>query len=350
MDGDERTSRSPALRLRALIDGYQGTCVLAAACRLDLFTRLADTPKDLSTLAAETAASVDGVRRLIRALAAYGLVECGSRGVTLTPDGRLLVRGGGGLGELLELVTEEYLPSWAALHQSIVHERPAFPELFGMSAWEHRSRNPALSSAFNRVTRGHQALVAASVLDACDLSAYRSVVDVGGGYGFLVAGVLARYPSMTAVVFDQPHVVAGARETMTAAAALERCQFVPGSFFDAVPSGADLYVLQSVLHDWDDKEATTILRRCRAAMNRGSTLMILEKVIPENHQRPPLALSMRDLHMMTVLGGRERSLLEYDALAHRVCLSRVSFTSLPDHVPDVIVMRPDGSAGAPSYA
>jgi hypothetical protein len=150
------------------------------------------------------------------------------------------------------------------------------------------------------------------MLAAYDFSAFGSVADIGGGHGALLTAMLNRYPQMKGILFDQPHVVAGAPEPLRLAGVAGRCEIVGGDFFTAVPSNVDAYVLKSVVHDWPDEQAIAILRSCREAMASTSTVLLVERVITG----PPYLVSsvMSDLNMLVGPGGQERTEAEYRQL------------------------------------
>ena len=125
------------------------------------------------------------------------------------------------------------------------------------------------------------ALVAGSVLDVCDFSAFRTVVDVGGGTGLLLAEILAAHPKAQGILFDLPQVVADAREVLESRKVLDRCRIEGGSFFESVPTEAECYLLKYIIHGWDDVRASSILVNCRKAMQRNSTLLIVDHVLPD---------------------------------------------------------------------
>jgi hypothetical protein len=138
------------------------------------------------------------------------------------------------------------------------------------------------------------------------------VVDVGGGRGALLAEILAKHQSVRAVLFDRPHVVAGAEQLLQAYGVADRCQVVGGDFFDTVPSGGDAYVLKFILHDWGDEQATAILRNCRRAIGpKGRLLVIESEISPPNEGAVGKFL---DLTMLVHTGGRERTHDEWAAL------------------------------------
>jgi len=147
--------------------------------------------------------------------------------------------------------------------------------------------------------------IVAVMLAAYDFSGIGSLADIGGGHGALLAALLTRYPGMKGILFDQPHVVAGAAEPVRLAGLADRCEIVGDDFFAAVPSNVDAYLLKSVVHDWPDEQAIAILRSCRAAMKPSSKILLVKRVITG----PPYLLSsvMSDLNMLVGPGGRERT-------------------------------------------
>jgi hypothetical protein len=112
-------------------------------------------------------------------------------------------------------------------------------------------------------------------------------------------------------LFDQPHVVAAGAQLAMAGVA-ERCTTVGGDFFVEVPAGGDAYVLAQILHDWDDERSVAILRQCRRAMPAHGKLLVVDLVLPPGEE--PFFGKWLDLHMLVLLGARERTSTEYDAL------------------------------------
>jgi hypothetical protein len=182
-----------------------------------------------------------------------------------------------------------------------------------MSAWAYREANPESNALFNAAMSAQSALRNAHVLKAYDFSGITTLVDVGGGQGVLLAGIVAAYPGMQGILFDQPHVVAGADEVLAAMQVADRCRTVSGDFFQDVPRGGDAYLLSKIIHDWSDASATTILRACHRAMDGRGRLLLIEYVVPPgNHPHPAKTM---DLQMLVMLdGGRERTAEEFRTL------------------------------------
>lgn len=305
----------PAETLRDLVNGYRVTQAIHVAATLGLADLLKGGPVTSQELARRSGTHPDALYRLLRALASVGVFEEGEgRRFALTPVGQCL-RGDAedSVAGLAAFVGRPYYwQAWAHLLHSVQTGENAFRHVHGMGNWEYRARHPGENVIFDGAMVSTTRRVTGAVLEAYDFSRFRRVVDVGGGRGALLAALLERFPGMRGVLFDQPQVVAQAAPLLEGAGVAGRCEVVAGSFFDAVPPGGDAYVLKSILHDWEDDEATGILRRCREAMAPGAALLVVEFELGEPN-RQPLA-KFADLTMLVGTGGRERSLGEYGAL------------------------------------
>lgn len=154
---------------------------------------------------------------------------------------------------------------------------------------------------------------ARDVVAAYDFTRLRRLVDVGGGSGVLLAAIMRAAPSLHGVLTDRPEAIAEARRRLEADGLASRAECLAGDFFDAVPPGADAYLLSRVIHDWDDSHAARILANCRKAMPDHGRLLVVEAILPRRAREAPAAIRM-DLHMMILFGGRERTEQEYRRL------------------------------------
>jgi orsellinic acid C2-O-methyltransferase len=158
----------------------------------------------------------------------------------------------------------------------------------------------------------------------------RTLVDVGGGIGALVAEVLRHRPEITGVLLERPGMLELAQDYLSAQGVADRCELVEGDFFSSVPAGGDVYVLKSVLHDWDDDRCVAILRTCRAAMDEAARLLIVELILPERMtaSAPLVSAALLDLIMLAYAGGRERTEAEFAQLLDRAGLRLAGTTAL----------------------
>jgi hypothetical protein len=329
-------------RVHAIVNGYQRTCLAAAAIELSIFDKLTAGERPIAELAKELEVDDGALARLIRALTVVGLTVQSADRVSLTDAARLLVKGGfaSSLRAWTVLIGGEYLALWGRLADSVRSGGPVFESVFNCSAWKHREDRPALNAAFNEVTSSEQLRTVSTLLRSYAFDDRRCIADVGGGHGNLIAGVLKKYPALQGVVFDLPHVVEGARASLEAAGVADRCSIVPGSFLDSVPAGPDVHVLKHVLHNWDDANCLRILRHLRRAAASDGVLLILENVIPDSDLEAAAPLVMLDIHMLVVHGGRERTRAEYEGLLSTAGFRLSRLIATRRGVPDILEAMP----------
>ena len=306
--------------LLQVITGYASAQIVHVAAQLGLADLLTDGPRSVEDLAAATGTHAPSLARLVRALAALGIVaEADGGRIELTPLGVPLRSDvpGSVRDAVLFLVGEWFWRAWGGLLHSVRTGAPAFDRIYGMSNfeyWEHEPEAGAIHDAFFRaMTRTTNAPIVASY----DFSRFGIVVDVGGSTGALLAAILLAHPGVRGILFDLPHVVSGAGSVLAEAGVADRCEVVGGSFFESVPKSGDAYVLRYVIHDWDEERSVAILRRCREAMAPGAVLLLVEQVVPERLEAVPEArrVTRLDLQMLVLTpGGRERTAEEFRSL------------------------------------
>jgi hypothetical protein len=167
---------------------------------------------------------------------------------------------------------------------------------------------------------------AADIVAAYDFGGLEWLVDVGGGGGTLLAAILRAAPGLRGTLVDRPAALGPARERLAADGLAERAECLAVDFFAApLPHGADAYLLSRVIHDWEDADAARILTACREAMTDDSRLLLVESILPERASALPAAIRV-DLHMLILMGARERTAAEYRAL-----LAESGFTVIEVH-------------------
>jgi hypothetical protein len=303
--------------VQQLIMGFRTTQLLHVVAKLRIADLLQDGSRDATDLAHAVAAHPGALYRVLRALSSLGVFAEGSDGrFELTPLGQTLRSDTpGSLRGLAELYGEEWL--WRAYGKtlgSVMSGLPAFQAAHGQTLFDYLSLHPEAASTFDQGMTAYSRQEAAAVLEACDFSNVRNIVDVGGGQGAFLAAILSSYPHAHGVLFDRESVIDRARNVLAEAGVADRCVMKSGDFFEAVPGGGDVYLLKSVLHNWDDARGIAILRNCRAVMESRSRLLIVERVVPEAND--PSEAKLFDVNMLVVIGGRERTRDEYrDILA-----------------------------------
>jgi hypothetical protein len=200
--------------------------------------------------------------------------------------------------------------------ENIMHSletgRTGFEKAMGMPAFDYLARHPEEASLFSETMVGFHGAEPAAVAEAYDFSGAGTVVDVGGATGNLLGTILARHAGPRGVLFDLPHVVAGAPALLKTLGVESRVGIESGSFFERVPEGGDVYLLSHVIHDWSEEQCLTILGNCRKAMKPDGRLLIIEMVLPPGDEPHPGKIL--DIVMLVLPGGQERTAEEYAAL------------------------------------
>ena len=296
-----------------LLWGVMSTRCLYVAADLGIADQLVDGPRPLDEVARAVGADADALARIVRALVAMDVFTAPAPGVVgLAPIGELLVGDGpGSLRQLALFWGGEVYETWGELSYSARTGRPAFDHIHGEGHFDWLSHHPERAWVFDRAMAGGAAARIPPLL-AHDWSQVGRVVDVGGGNGTILRALLADNPHLHGTLFDLPHVATAAASGIADDGLADRCQIVPGSFFDRVPRDGDVYLLLQILHDWDDQDALRILHSVRAAIPAHGVLLLVELIVPD-HDRPHPA-KLLDLQMLVLLGGRERTLEEWRAL------------------------------------
>jgi orsellinic acid C2-O-methyltransferase len=305
-------------RLLALIGSSWRTQAVHAMVCLGLADSLSPGPASLEQLARLAGADVNALSRLLRALDFLGLVEQHAGGWTLTPMGGLL-RSDSGHESLADWVRwwggEVQWRTWGSLGDAVRQGRAMREHHAAGSRYELHATSQGAAHVFHSAMGQLSASVGPTLLQALSLIGPCTVADIGGGRGELLASVLKACAEATGVLFEQRHAFAAARKYLEREHVLDRCTLREGDFFRDVPAGADVYLLKSVLHNWDDQDVGRLLRRFRERMTGSARLAIIERALDE--AAPTEADLRSDLNMLVALGGRERSLRELQDLLGR---------------------------------
>jgi len=292
---------SPEEQLWGLIRGALGTRALGIAADLRIADALAEGPRHVDDIARERGADPDTLHRILRALATHGVFAEDAPGVFRNTAASELLRGG--WREFAHLFGGIF---YRTLEQLDASGEPTFSRIFGSDFWSWLAQHPDERASFDSaMEQGKEGRV--ERFSKIDWRGDETVVDVGGGNGSLLVALLRSQPGLRGIVFDLPETV------RDEAAFPERIEFVAGSFFESVPRG-DVYVLSTILHDWDDERAAAILKTVRAAAPPDARLLVLDAVVPSGND--PGSGKWLDLLMLALLGGRERNEEQWRALLH----------------------------------
>ena len=312
------SGRDDRAHILSLINANWTTQALSAATRIGVPDLLQAEPQTSQTLAKATRCHGPSLLRLLRALTSLDVLQESADGCfALTPAGALLCsQARGSLAGWAMLCGTRSWDAWGQLEDSLRDGQSSRKRNGGGDGFAFLEDFPESALLFNRAMVGLTRPIAQSVASTLDFSGLGVVMDVGGGHGELLATILAQQPSLHGVLFDLAHATRGAADRLTEAGVEDRCTLVAGDFFDSVPGGADAYLLKSILHDWDDEQATVILRTCRHAMGAHARLFVIERIAPERLTTSVIdqGIARSDLQMLVSTGGRERTWRQYETL------------------------------------
>jgi hypothetical protein len=298
-----------------MLGGYRDTQMLFVAARFGIADHLAAGPQSAEDLARIAGAHAGALRRVLRALSGRGVFREREDGrFELTAIGERLRRDvpGSVYGLALSYGEPWWWAAWGEVAECVRTGKTAFDLAHGCGLFEFLSRDSKASAAFNGNMATMTLASAESIASTLDLTGASTVADVGGGRGVLLATVLKANPTLHGLLCEQTQVLAEARDYLRSEGVLPRCDITESDIFSSIPSGADVYLLKEVLHDWDDERAGTILRVCRAPMRTGTRLMVVERLIGPINQ--PSEANHVDIVMLVMTGGLERTESEFRAL------------------------------------
>ena len=312
---DSAPALPPHAQLIQIGMAYWASQMLLVAAQLEIADRLAGGAKRSSELANELGLNASALHRYLRSLAGMGvLTEVESETFALTPLGDALKKDapGSAYATIMTLTGDVAARAWGELRYSLQTGHTGFEKVFGQPLFEYLAERPIEASLFSETMVGFHGAEPPAVAEAYDFGGMRSVVDVGGATGNMLVHILQRHKGPRGVLFDLPHVVTDAPAFLEVHGMGNRVSIESGSFFDAVPTGHDAYILSHIIHDWDEDQCLKILRNCRGAIAPDGRLLIVEMVLPEGDAPHPG--KMLDMMMLVGPGGQERTPSEYSAL------------------------------------
>ncbi len=317
IQGLARRMVPPEVGVLELGSAFMATHAAYAVARLGIADALASGARTAEEVAADLGTDPDATFRLLRASAAYGIVRHVGDRFDLTAVGRTLRSDSPDSMRSVVLMIGDprYQAVWGQLPEAVTTGDPQTEAVHGVPLWDLLDRDADYAATFNDAMGRLTALDWPTVAAAYDFTPFGTIVDVGGGYGQLLALMLGAAPAADGVLLEQPSMIGPAEKHLGEAGVLDRCRLVGGSFFDTAPDDGDLYVLRRVVHDFGDDQAVALLTNLRRHMPSGATLLLLESVVPTGNE-PHLAKSV-DLDMLLFVGGRERTEAEFASLLER---------------------------------
>lgn len=307
--------------LRSLLASYWKPHAVVAAARLGLADALGDEVLAAEELASRIGADPSHLARFCRALAAIGVMEDRGDGLFALADMGHRLRAGHpeSLKGMALHVGTRLSPGFADLHVCVANGAPAPGSRYGPEGFAELNADAAAAAVFNQSMVDNSRRFAAEAARACDFSRFSTIMDVGGGYGAVLAELLKTAPAAQGLVLDMAHAREGAERLFAAEGVAGRASFVEASFFEPFPVHADVYMLKYILHDWDDAHAIRLVKRLgEAARASDGTVFIIEKLLPERVEAcAEHAIALQGDMTMMLWDGRERTLSQFtDLLAH----------------------------------
>jgi ubiquinone/menaquinone biosynthesis C-methylase UbiE len=317
MEGKTATAKEtpPPLQMLRVMSGFWiARCVYILA-KLGIADVIKDGPLTADQLAAATGSHGPSLFRVLRALAAVGIVSQDEQdrfGATPLCDTlRSDVRGSLRAFAMTEL-GEEHYSAWGELLYSVRTGEIAFNKAFGEPVFDFFATHPENARIFNDAMSGMTAQANEALHAAYSFAGSKKIMDIGGGHGGLITSILEKNPQMKGILFDSPKVIAGANEKIAGSDIADRCELMGGDFFQSVPSGADTIILKWIIHDWNDEQSVAILKNCHRALPGNGKLVLVEAVVPETSEMH--FSKFIDLNMLVMTGGRERTEKEFRRL------------------------------------
>lgn len=316
-----------ATTLLTMLAGKWTTAAIAAAAELGLADVLAERALSPAALAEAVHCDASGLERLLAVLAGEGLLAIDELGrYSLTPLGAELRADG--LRDLARYMGAPF--TWAPfahLTDALRSGRSAFEVAHGEPMFRYLDKHEDAAALYHRGVDAFTRREARALSEQFDFTRAKHVVDVGGGLGTLLVEVLSRFAHLKGTLVDRPAVLVQAERALSDSEARSRIELCAADFFEHVPSGADVYVLKHVLHNWDDERALTLLQNCARNLGPAGKLIIVEGFLLPEGMRD--ATRLLDLEMFVLCGaGRERRKPEFRALLHRAGLKLESSQSL----------------------
>ncbi|MGB6823426.1 MAG: methyltransferase [Candidatus Acidiferrales bacterium] len=288
-------------------------------------------PKSAKELASQIGADPEALHRLMRATASVGVLSEGPDGkFSETPMSAVLRSNGKPSLRAVAMMggREWHGRGWSRLEYCVRTGKQAMEQIYGAPIFEYFKQHPDEGQIFNDAMTSISAGDSPAVVDAYSFEGIHSIVDVGGGHGLLLATIMARNPQMKGTLYDESHVIEGAKNGPLKPV-MERCTLASGDMFSSVPAGADAYIMKHIIHDWPDELCVKILKSCRKGVNPGGKLLVVDDVIQSGNDF--YAGKFLDLQMLIFPGGKERTEKQFRELfaAGGWKLSRVVPTATP---------------------
>lgn len=290
-----------------IMNGGHVAGAIACLAQLGIPDLIDGAPKSAKELASQVGADPQALYRLLRATACAGVLAEGPDGkFSQTPMSAVLRSDAAPSLRSFAIMSgrEWHGRGWSHLEYCVRTGKQALDKIYGKPVFDYLKENPAEAQIFNDAMTELSMIDSPAVAAAYNFEGVRSIVDVGGGHGFLLATILEQNPQLRGTLYEAPHVIEGASNGPLKPV-MERCMLASGDMFSSVPAGADAYIMKHIIHDWPDDLCIQLLRACRKSVNANGRLLVVDSVIqPGNDFSPGKFL---DLQMLIFPSGCERT-------------------------------------------
>ena len=328
---------SPQAVLMRMATGYREAKTLQVVAELGIADLIAQEPKTAEELSKVLGVDSDALYRLLRALASRGIFKEGQDSCFENTPLSEAIRAdatGSVRDYVINAPHDGSMLAWTKLMDVVKTGKASFKDVNGCDYWEYFQRHPEIGERFNRQMTAMTSQITSALVESYDFSQFKTLIDVGGGQGIVLASILGKNPQMRGCLYEQSSVIEGAKTFLETRGVINRCDLISGDFLESIPKGYDAYLLRHVLSDSGDERALTILRNCRASIPKHGKLLIIGAVLSKDNA--PHAAKWRDLHFMVIYqGGRERTKREFDNLLRKSGFELKQVIAPP--IPDAIV-------------
>ncbi|MFX1298452.1 MAG: methyltransferase [Promethearchaeota archaeon] len=316
MNATQPSKMPPVVQLLRLIMGKMPTQLIYVAAKLGIADLLTSGPKSIDELAESTNTDSTSLYRVLRALVNMNIfAQNENNQFILTPLAEPLKSDAPDTVRDYAIMcgSDWHNQAWSNLSYSVETGKPAFDGRFNMKIFDFLEQNPEDSAIYHAGISSIDKLHTKLLSMAYDFSDLKTIMDVGGGYGALLADILTANPLLKGILYEQPEVAAEVREIIQKGKFLDRFQIIEGDFFQKVPGGADAYILKLIIHNWNDDICRKILENCRKNMEKNNKLLVIEAIVPKGNKEH--IAKLLDIEMLIFTdGGYERTEEEFRAL------------------------------------
>lgn len=310
----EHSDREAMLQM---IDGFRITQAIYVAAKLGIADLLKDGQKHCDELGAKTNIKSDSMYRLLRALSSLGIFsETDDRCFQLTSRGVYLQSHVPHSLHTMALTKGELMyPIWNNLLQSIKAGETGSEYLYGMDFYQYCQEKSGVPKLFDEWMTTETEIEKEAIVEAYDFSSIKTIVDVGGGEGRLLAAILQKNPNLKGILLEMPHLIKAASNLLEQSGVTERCELKDTDILKSIPTRGDILIMKHIVENWQDDLATVVLQNCYQAMNEGDILLVCESVIHSGNE--PSITKLRDLAGFVITSGKERTAQEYRQLLEK---------------------------------